>query len=107
MAGYQKVIDILDKAIGGSTAQVGAHGAFWRGKTKEQFIGTMVFGQKLLIPGDGKDSNLVKALRGEAPFGTDKGSAGGTFRRMPAGRPAVKPQQIEVIQKWIDDDCPD
>jgi hypothetical protein len=107
MAAYQTVIDILDAAVGGSTAPVGAHGAYWRGKTKAQFIATNVFGQQLLMPGNGKDSNLVKALRGEAPFGADIGTAGGIFRRMPAGRPAVKPEQIDVIQKWIDDGCPD
>ena len=49
----------------------------------------------------------MKALRGEAPFGADTGTASGIFRRMPAGRPAVKPQQIDLIQKWIDDGCPD
>ena len=107
MAAYQKVIDILDKAVGGSAAPIGAHGAFWRGKTKAQFLSTMVFGQQLLMPGHGKDSNLVKALRGETPFGADTGTQDGTFRRMPASRPAVKPQQVDVIQKWIDDGCPD
>jgi hypothetical protein len=107
MGAYQDVIDILDNAVGGSTVTIGAHGAFWRGKTKDQFIATGVFGQQLLISGDGKDSNLVKALRGEAPFGADTGTASGIFRRMPAGRPAVKPQQIDLIQKWIDDGCPD
>jgi hypothetical protein len=107
MVKYQKVIDILDKAVGGSTAPFGAHGAFWRGKTKSQFIVTMVFGQQLVMPGHGKDSNLVKALRGEAPFGADSGTQDGTFRRMPASRPAVKPHQVDVIQKWIDDGCPD
>lgn len=104
---YQEVIDILDSAIGGSTASIGAHGPFWRGKTKGQFVDAMVFGQALLIKGNGKGSNLVKALRGETPFGSDIGAPGATFRRMPAGQPAVSPQQVAVIEKWIDDGCPD
>jgi hypothetical protein len=104
---YQEVIDILDMAVGGSTAPVGAHGAFWRGKTKAEFIAALVFGQQLLTPGDGSGSNLVKALKGEAPFGTDTGTPGGIFRRMPAGRDPVPAKQIEVIKKWIDDGCPD
>lgn len=107
MGRYQKIIDVLDKAVGGSTSPIGAHGPFWRGKTKAQFLATMVFGQKLLIPGNGKDSNLVKALRGEAPFGSDIGTPDAIFRRMPAGRKAVPAKQVDVIQKWIDDGCPD
>jgi hypothetical protein len=104
---YQEVVDILDKAVGGSTAPVGAHRAFWRGKTKAEFIATMVFGQQLLMSGDGNGSNLVKALKGEAPFGSDAGIPGGIFRRMPAGREPVPARQVEVIKKWIDDGCPD
>ena len=107
MGRFQEVIDILDGAVGGSTAPIGAHGPFWRSKTKAQFIAASVFGQKLLTAGDGKNSNLVKALRGEAPFGSDIGTPGASFRRMPAGRPAVPASKIDVIEKWIDDGCPD
>jgi len=107
MGRYQEVIDILDGAVGGSTVQIGAHQAFWRGKTKAQFVAASVFGQKLLLPGDGKNSRLVQALRGEAPFGSDMGVAGAIFRRMPAGRPGVAAQKVAVIEKWIDDGCPD
>lgn len=107
MGRYQKIIDILDKAVGGSAASVGAHGPFWRGKTLEQFVAAVVFGQKLLSPGDGKGSNLIKALRGEAPFGADIGTPEAIFRRMPAGRRAVTAKQVDAIQQWIDDGCPD
>jgi hypothetical protein len=107
MGRYQEVIDILDAAVGGSTVSIGAHRAFWRGKTKTEFMAANVFGQKLLTPGDGKNSRLVQALRGEAPFGSDAGAQGGIFRRMPAGRPGVPAQQVTVIEKWIDDGCPD
>jgi hypothetical protein len=103
---YQQIIDILDAAVGGSAASVGAHGAFWRGKTRDQFVAATVFGQKLLVVGDGAGSNIVKALSAQAPFGADTGTPGATFRRMPAGRPPVPAAKIAVIKKWIDDGCP-
>ena len=47
--------------------------------------------------------NLVKALRGGAPFGKDIGTAGATIRRMPAGRAPVADGQIAFIEQWIDE----
>jgi hypothetical protein len=107
MGRYQEIINILDQAVGGSAASVGAHGAFWRGKTRDQFVAANVFGQKLLVLGDGAASTLVKALSAQAPFGSDAGTPGATFRRMPAGRPRVPKNKIAVIKKWIDDNCPE
>jgi hypothetical protein len=104
---YQEIIDILDNAVGGSAAAIGAHGPFWRGKTRGQFVAAMVFGQKLLIVGDGAGSNIVKALSAQAPFGADVGTQGATFRRMPAGRPPVPDEKIVAIKTWIDDGCPE
>jgi hypothetical protein len=68
MAGYARVIEILDNAIGGPGAQIGVHGAFWRGLARDQFINKSVFGLKLIELGDSAKSNLIKALKGEAPF---------------------------------------
>jgi hypothetical protein len=107
MGRYQEIIDILDAAVGGSAAPVGAHGAFWRNQTKDQFVANSIFGQKLLVLGDGAGSNLVKALLGQAPFGADVSTPGASFRRMPAGRPAVDPAKVGIIKKWIDDGCPE
>jgi hypothetical protein len=107
MGRYQEVIDILDASVGGSASFVGGpHGAFWRNQTRDQFVLLMVLGQKLLVLGDGAGSNLVKALLGQAPFGVDIGTPGASFRRMPAGRPAVEPAKVGIIKKWIDDGCP-
>jgi hypothetical protein len=103
---YQQIIDILDAAVGGSAAAIGAHGPFWRGKTRDEFVAASVFGQKLLVVGDGAGSNIIKALSAQAPFGTDVGTPGATFRRMPAGRPPVAADKIAVIKQWIDDGCP-
>ena len=68
---FEKVIQILDKGVGGPTAPVGFHGAFWRGVTRNDFVAKAIFGLPLITVGNGAGSNLVKALKGEAPFGAD------------------------------------
>jgi hypothetical protein len=106
---FQRVLEILDEAIGGPDADIGVHGPFWRGLTREQFVTKQVRQRSLLTVGDGAGSNLVRALRGEAPFGADlqEPPAGAIFSRMPAGLPAVAPESIAFIKGWIDDGCPD
>lgn len=101
---FERVKQILDAAVGGQN--FAAHGAFWRGKSRDQLVAEVVFGQTLLVVGDGAGSNLVKALRGQAPFGQDQGTPGAFFRRMPAGRPAVAAADVDFIEQWIDDGCP-
>lgn len=106
---FQRVIDILDQGIGGPDVDIGAHRAFWRGLTRDEFVAKTVFGNALVVLGDGPASNLVRALKGEAPFGFDLPEApeGADFRRMPAGRPAVPTDSIAFIEQWINDGCPD
>jgi photosystem II stability/assembly factor-like uncharacterized protein len=109
MTRYERVQQILDESIGGPNAQIGVHGAFWRGKTREAFVAMSVRNRQLLIVGDGAGSNLVKALKGEAPFGADVENPppGASLSRMPAGFNPVSPEHIAFIQKWIDDGCPE
>ncbi len=107
---FERVKQILDDAVG--EADFAAHGAFWRGMTRERFIGHSVFGFPLLARAndgsfDGAESNLVKALNGEAPFGADIGTPGALFRRMPGGRDPVPADRIQFVSKWIDDGCPE
>src|SRR3954469_17552906 len=97
---FDKVKQILDALVGGKA--IGAHGAFWRELSIEQFRAKQVFGWPLVALGDGEGSNLVKSLRGLAPFGSDTGVKGATFRRMPVGRPPASDQQIRYIADWID-----
>jgi photosystem II stability/assembly factor-like uncharacterized protein len=104
---FERVVQILDEAIGGPIASIPAHGTFWRGLTRDQLIAFKVFDRSLIVVGHGGDSNLVKALRGEFPFGKNTGTPGATFRRMPAGRPPVPADQIAFIARWIDDGCPE
>ena len=106
MTSFGRIVAILDHAVGGSSAPVGAHGPFWRGLTRDQFVQKRVFGRPLVTLGDGAGSNLVKALKGEAPFGSDIGTPGASFRRMPAGRPPVGATEIAEISGWIDAGCP-
>ncbi|WP_216870596.1 hypothetical protein [Modestobacter excelsi] len=105
---FLQVKQILDDAVGGAGSPVGGpHRAFWRNQTRDQFMAFKIFGLPIVTLGDGAGSNLVKALRGENPFGQDIGTPGATFRRMPAGRPPVAGELIDVITTWIDDGCPE
>lgn len=108
MTPYQRVIQILDNSIGGPAANIGVHGAFWRGLTRDQFVARKIFNKDLITLGHGAESNLVKSLKGEAPFGVDlpEPPAGAQFSRMPAGFDPVPAEQIAFIQQWIDDGCP-
>ncbi|MGH8897266.1 MAG: YCF48-related protein [Egibacteraceae bacterium] len=99
---FQRVIEILDTAIGGPSAKIGFHGAFWR-VPRDQFVEVKVFGADdlpLVVVGDGSASNLVQALRGEGRFD------GSEFPRMPVGG-EVPPEEIAFIEQWIDDGCPE
>ena len=108
MTRYQQVINILDQAIGGPGMNIAVHGAFWRNLTRDQFVAKKVQGLDLLVVGNGAGSNLIKALKGEAPFGDDLAMPppGAKFDRMPSGLDPVADKDIAFIAKWIDDGCP-
>jgi hypothetical protein len=109
MTRYEHVIELLDRAIGGAEANIGAHGPFWRGLTRDAFVAKKVFSYPLVTIGNGASSNLVKALRGLAPFGSDLPSPppGAKLPRMPDGFPPMPDPDIAFITKWIDDGCPE
>ncbi|MCW2722882.1 MAG: hypothetical protein JWR81_6704 [Pseudonocardia sp.] len=102
---FARVIQILDNALGSAPAHT--HGAFWRGLTRDQFVAKVVLAKPLLAIGDGAGSNLVKALRGQSPFGKDQGVPGATIFRMPKNLPPASDIDIDFIESWIDDGCPD
>jgi hypothetical protein len=106
---FQRVIEILDESIGGPNVGIGVHRAFWRNISRDDFVAKKVFGKVLVSLGDGANSNLVLALRGEPPFGSDlpEPSEGTYFRRMPAGRAPVSAESIAIVEQWINDGCPD
>ena len=105
MKRYDRVKQILDAAVQGQN--IGAHGAFWRTLDLAGFKVKKVFGRQLVAVGDGTHSNLVLALRGQAPFGSDIGTPNAELPRMPKGFPAVAAPDIAFIEKWITDGCPD
>jgi hypothetical protein len=109
MTRYERVMQLLDEAIGGPNTNIGVHGAFWRGLARDQFVTKKVFNRDLMVVGNGAASNLVKALKGEAPFVADLTDPppGAQFSRMPAGLPPVSDANIAFIQTWIDDGCPE
>lgn len=106
---FTDVIDILDRSVGGPDADVSSHGPFWRGVTRDRFIEMKVGGRKLVAPGDGANSNLVKSLRGVAPFGSDLEPApdGASIMRMPAYLDPISDQDIDRVAAWIDAGCPE
>jgi hypothetical protein len=104
---FQQVKEILDNSVGGANAGVaGPHRAFWRNQNRDQLVAFKILGLPIVALGSGSDSNLIKALRGEEPFGQDIGTPGASIRRMPAGLDPVPPDQIAFISAWIDDGCP-
>ena len=102
--GYARIQQILDDAVHGNC--FGAHGPFWRGITRDQFVAKAIFGRKLLATRpdgsfDPVESNLMKALEGRPPFD------GSLFRRMPDGYPPIAESQLAEIRTWITVGCPE
>jgi len=105
MTRYQQVLEILDGIVNGE--DFGGHGPFWRGLTRDEFVSKFVFGKRLVDPGNPDRSNLLKALKAEAPFGADVGTPGAMFNRMPSGdRPPASAEDIDSLEQWIVDGCP-
>jgi hypothetical protein len=106
MKRFDRVKEILEDAINREPT-IDAHGPFWRPLTLAAFKVKKVYNRQLVIPGDGAKSNLILALRGQAPFGVDLGTEGALYSRMPAGFPPVPDDRIAFIEQWITDGCPD
>lgn len=105
MLRFERVKQILDNSVA-ARPTFGAHGAFWRSQTRDQFVAFSFAGETLVTIGNGAGSGIIKALRGEAPFGVDIGTPGARFRRMPGGLPPVPDDEIKFIEDWIDAGCP-
>jgi photosystem II stability/assembly factor-like uncharacterized protein len=107
MNSYQRVVQILDDSVGGSSVAIGAHGAFWRGLSRDQFVKLKVFGRDIIVLGNGDASLLIKALKGLSPFGNDLSTPpdGAMWPRMPAFLPPVSDPDIAFIEDWIDHGC--
>lgn len=107
MASFHDVQRSLDRILGG--ASPGNHKAFWRGRTRDEFVALRVFGLAVVQVGDPESSNLVRALRGLAPFGSDLTPPpdDAFLPRMPMDQPPAAPEEIALIEDWIRDGCPE
>jgi hypothetical protein len=80
------------------------HGAFWNTLPYNDFVtGDLPnIGVPILVKSNSGASNLILALRGQAPFD------GSEFERMPMdGPPFLTDEQIAPIAAWIDAGCPE
>jgi hypothetical protein len=99
---FPDVQTILENAVNGD--DIGEHGKFWQ-TTLDNFKALVLFKgtareKQVLIVGDGINSNLIKALRGQPPFD-------GTYAaRMPDGYNPLPDDIIDQISNWIDAGCP-
>ena len=100
---YPDIQKILDDAVEGQ--DIGAHGAFWRQLTRDQFVVKKVFGCSIIFSENGKfngpRSPLVQILKApiECPVGRQR-------PQMPVGFPPVAPEKVQTISDWIDAQCP-
>jgi hypothetical protein len=79
------------------------HGNIWeRGSSEDEqyqnFVtGSAISGVPILTKGDGKNSNIILALRGQPPFD------GSTYPEMPApSGPYLDEATVNAISAWID-----
>jgi tyrosinase len=99
---FEHVQQILANAAAGAFPNHDGNGRFWE-LALDDFQALTIYGVQLIAdpgPNRGRDSGLVRALRGESPFD------GTLFQRMPLGRPPVSPADIQFIEDWIDADLP-
>jgi len=114
---------ILDTAAGQSTATYQGYGRFWHLPLAE-LLTLSIYGVRMIAPaadpeveesppiccghgaapqqpGRGATSGLIRGLRGVFPFN------GTQFPLLPWGGTRVAEADIQFIERWIDDGCPD
>lgn len=98
---FEDIREILNKSVKGEEVKA-LHGDFWKRLNLEDFLKHKVMFAGGEIPiirrFDGANSALVQALRGTGPF---------KHFRMPFMRGAISEPDILMIEKWIDNGCPE
>jgi hypothetical protein len=101
---YTRVTAILEAATQDATPRHSGKRRFWT-LPLDQFLAIeKIYTVELIAapgPNRGARSGLVKALKGEPPFGDD-----GDYARMPMDLDPVAPEDIAYIENWIDEGCP-
>jgi hypothetical protein len=101
---FEQIQEILNSAVGNAEPIHEDQHRFWNKPLKEFLQIGSIYGVELIAPpgpNRGARSGLIKALKGEPPFGD------GGIPRMPLNRPPLALERIAFIEAWIDDDCPD
>lgn len=112
---YQQVKQILDKAYAAQAIpSYQGLGAFWNTLTYSDFMQFKLYGEKLIADKPQKSccgaepkytraqaSGLIKGLRGEFPFNGEQ------FPALPWATNALTESDIQFIESWINDDCPE
>ena len=99
---FADIVALLDAAVGGAETSVGFHGAFWRHKTRDDFVATPPYRDVTpVVVGDSSRSGLIEALAGNGLFAT------GLIERMPPFGPYMSDADIARIAAWIDAGCPE
>ena len=101
---FSTVQTILDDFVKENNIPIAGapHGTFWRRGSSEDeqyqaFItGDAIPGFKIMVKGDSKNSNVILALSGRAPFDGSK------LPQMPPGGPYLEETDIQTIADWID-----
>lgn len=100
---FADIQKILDDAVEGQG--IGAHGPFWRGVSRDQFVETKVFGCKIIFSDNGTfvgaSSPLVQILQNPIDCPATRPRP-----QMPVGFPAVPADKVQTISDWIDAQCP-
>jgi len=99
---WEQVRQILNGATGFGRPRHEGTFRFWKLSLPE-FMQVELEGETIIAPPGpdrGKNSNLIKVLKGEPPFDT-------AIFPMPRNRPSIDPEFIAFIEKWIDDGCPE
>lgn len=95
MSRLSEIQQILTDAVNGQ--EIGGHGKWWEGLSRDEFVQYRVFEQKVVEVGNAEDSLLIHSLEARGLFA----------RPMPIGFPPVSAEKIGYIRKWIDEGCPD
>jgi hypothetical protein len=93
---FRKTVNVLEEAVRGFEIDA-FHGSFWRDKNVGDFKTQteVIFGEPVIIPGDGENSPLYQMIRGEE------------VAQMPRKRPPIAPERQAFIRDWITAECPD
>jgi hypothetical protein len=99
---WEQIRRMLDGATGFGSPRHEGLARFWNLPLPE-FLQVELEGEPIVAsvgPNRGKNSNLIKVLKGEPPFDS-------ALYPMPRNRPPLAAEFIAFIEQWIDDGCPE